>query len=70
MSASGQPQPVVSRPQPASAGPRRTGSVEIANVGSAGLVEAGAVTGSPPQPVQQPKPPSTRQREVYPGQRR
>ena len=69
LSAGGQPQPVVHRPQPAAAGPRRTGSVELANVDSAGLVAAGTVTGSPPEPVQQPQPASPPQREVYPGQR-
>jgi hypothetical protein len=69
LSAGGQPVPVVHRPQPAAAGPRRTGSVEIANVDSAGLVAAGTVTGTPPEPVQHPQPPSPRQREVYPGQR-
>lgn len=53
LSAGGQPQPVVHRPQPASAGPRRAGSVELANVNSAGLIEAGKVTGTPTQPVQQ-----------------
>lgn len=36
----------------------RSGSREIARVDSAGLVEAGQVTGTPAQPVQQPKPPS------------
>ncbi len=64
LSAGGQPQPIVHRPQPASVGPRRTGSVEIANVSSAELVE-----GTPPEPVQQSKPASPPQREVYPGQR-
>jgi hypothetical protein len=54
--ASGQPVAAAQRHQPASAGPRRTGSVEIANVDSTGLVTAGKVTGSPPEPVQQVKP--------------
>jgi hypothetical protein len=67
----GNPQPVpqATRHQPASSGPRRTGSVELANVDSAGLIAAGQQTGSPPQPVQQPQPASQAQREVYDGQK-
>ena len=54
-----QPQPVVVRPQPATPqGAPRSGSREIASVGSAGMVEAGKVTGSPPQPVQKHIPPT------------
>lgn len=49
-----QPTPIVNRPVAAVAGVPRAGSREIANVDSAGLAEAGKVTGSPPQPVQQP----------------
>jgi hypothetical protein len=51
MTAGGQPQPIVRRPQPATSGPVRSGSREVARVDSAGLVEAGRVTGTPAQPV-------------------
>ena len=64
-----QPTPQATRHQPVSSGPRRTGSAELASVDSAGLIAAGQQTGSPPQPVQQPQPASSPQREVYPGQR-
>lgn len=69
MSGGGQPKPVATRPQAATPNVPRTGSREIANVDSAGLVAAGTVTGTPVQPVQQPQPASPPQREVYPGQR-
>jgi hypothetical protein len=48
------PQPQATRHQPAAA-PRRTGSAELANVDSAGLVEAGKQT-TGGQPVQQQAP--------------
>ena len=69
MTTNPQPTPVVRRPQAAAPNVPRSGTREVARVDSAGLVEAGNVTGSPPQPVQQPKPASPPQREVYPGQR-
>lgn len=56
LSAGGQPQPVVHRPQPATSSVPRAGTREVARVDTAGLVEAGKVTGTPAQPVQQPKP--------------
>jgi hypothetical protein len=46
------PAPTATRHQPAGA-PRRTGSAEIANVGGRGVVQAGTVTGTPAEPVQQ-----------------
>jgi hypothetical protein len=56
LAAGGQPQPRVVRPQAATPDVPRAGSREITRVDSAGLVEAGKVTGTPPQPVQTPKP--------------
>ena len=64
-----QPAPVVRRAQVATPKVPRSGTREVARVDSAGLVEAGKVTGTPTQPVQQSQPPSSPQREVYPGQR-
>ena len=69
LTAGGQPQPIVHRPQPATPNVPRSGSRVVANVDSAGLAAAGQVTGSPPEPVQHPQPSSPPQREVYPGQR-
>ena len=68
LTAGGQPQPVVNRPQAVTAAVPRSGSREIANVGSDGLVQAGRET-TGGQPVSQPLPPPSPQREVYPGQR-
>jgi hypothetical protein len=51
--------PPGTRPQAATPqDPARSGSRVVATVDSAGLIEAGRVTGTPPEPVQQPKPPS------------
>jgi hypothetical protein len=44
------------RPQASGAQPVRTGSRVVTTADSAGLVEAGRVTGTPTQPVQIPKP--------------
>jgi hypothetical protein len=44
------------RPQASGAQPVRAGSRVVTTVDSAGLVEAGKVTGTPSQPVQIPKP--------------
>jgi hypothetical protein len=44
------------RPQASGAQPVRAGSRVVTTVDSAGLVEAGRVTGTPPQPVQVPQP--------------
>ena len=68
LTAGGQPQPVVRRPQAATPNVPRSGSREIANVDSAGLVAAGQQT-TGGQPVQQPQPASAPQPAVYPGQR-
>ena len=53
LSGGGQPVPTVTRPQAATPNVPRSGSREIARVDSAGLVEAGKVTGTPAEPVQQ-----------------
>jgi hypothetical protein len=64
LSAGGQPQPVVHRPQPAAAGPVRTGSRVVTTVDSAGLVEAGKVT-TGGQPVTATKPPGSNEAGAY-----
>lgn len=56
MTTNPQPAPRVVRPQPATPSVPRAGSREIARIDSAGLVEAGKVSGSPPEAVQQVKP--------------
>jgi hypothetical protein len=49
-----QPVPIVHRPVAANANdPPRSGTREVARVDGAGLIEAGKVTGTPAQPVQQ-----------------
>lgn len=56
MTTNPQPTPRVVRPQSAAPNVPRSGTREVARVDSAGLVEAGKVTGTPTQPVQQVKP--------------
>ena len=56
MSGGGQPQPVARRPQAATPQVPRSGSREVTSVGSAGLAQAGTVTGTPAEPVQETAP--------------
>ena len=56
LSGGGQPQPIVRRPQAATPNVPRSGSREITSASSADMAEAGKVTGTPVEPVQQVKP--------------